>query len=170
MTQAQLDLGQSNRRSNVCHSDGWPARLQNTDKSPLKKAECEATHSALSKVLVGVAGFELATPCTPCKCATRLRYTPKTSNWFGAAGRNRTHDPLVRSQVLYPAELQPPKTKIIAWESEQSRGRRLAQSIPHEFRRDIHNLNHALIRHASRPDHSELADHLPIHHIGCTHH
>jgi hypothetical protein len=29
------------------------------------------------KDLVGVAGFELATPCTPCKCATRLRYTPK---------------------------------------------------------------------------------------------
>src|SRR5207253_5293812 len=27
--------------------------------------------------LVGVAGFELATPCTPCECATRLRYTPK---------------------------------------------------------------------------------------------
>jgi hypothetical protein len=27
--------------------------------------------------------------------------------FFGAAGRNRTHDPLVRSQVLYPAELQP---------------------------------------------------------------
>ena len=26
---------------------------------------------------------------------------------YGAAGRNRTHDPLVRSQVLYPAELQP---------------------------------------------------------------
>src|SRR6185312_9781527 len=32
----------------------------------------------------------------------------------GAAGRNRTHDPLVRSQVLYPAELQPPETSIIA--------------------------------------------------------
>jgi integrase len=30
-----------------------------------------------SAVMVGVAGFELATPCTPCKCATRLRYTPK---------------------------------------------------------------------------------------------
>src|SRR3569832_1141274 len=26
--------------------------------------------------MVGVAGFELAPPCTPCKCATRLRYTP----------------------------------------------------------------------------------------------
>ena len=28
-------------------------------------------------MLVGTAGFELATPCTPCKCATRLRYAPK---------------------------------------------------------------------------------------------
>ena len=28
-------------------------------------------------LMVGAAGFELATPCTPCKCATRLRYAPK---------------------------------------------------------------------------------------------
>jgi hypothetical protein len=27
-------------------------------------------------MMVGTAGFELATPCTPCKCATRLRYAP----------------------------------------------------------------------------------------------
>jgi hypothetical protein len=27
--------------------------------------------------LVGVKGFEPSTPCTPCKCATRLRHTPK---------------------------------------------------------------------------------------------
>ncbi len=26
---------------------------------------------------VGVTGFEPATTCTPCKCATGLRYTPK---------------------------------------------------------------------------------------------
>ena len=26
--------------------------------------------------MVGTARFELATPCTPCKCATRLRYVP----------------------------------------------------------------------------------------------
>lgn len=26
--------------------------------------------------LVGVVGLELTTPCTPCKCATRLRYAP----------------------------------------------------------------------------------------------
>lgn len=27
-------------------------------------------------LLVGVKGFEPSTPCTPCKCATRLRHTP----------------------------------------------------------------------------------------------
>ena len=32
--------------------------------------------------LVGAAGFELATPCTPCKCATRLRYAPTQSAHF----------------------------------------------------------------------------------------
>ncbi len=26
--------------------------------------------------LVGVRGFEPPTPCTPCKCATKLRHTP----------------------------------------------------------------------------------------------
>lgn len=31
--------------------------------------------------LVGTAGFELATPCTPCKCATRLRYAPLDLNY-----------------------------------------------------------------------------------------
>jgi hypothetical protein len=35
----------------------------------------EHDEKAVAQV-VGVAGFELATPCTPCKCATRLRYTP----------------------------------------------------------------------------------------------
>jgi hypothetical protein len=28
------------------------------------------------KKRIGTARFELATPCTPCKCATRLRYAP----------------------------------------------------------------------------------------------
>ncbi len=31
---------------------------------------------AVSGLLVGTARFELATPCTPSKCATRLRYVP----------------------------------------------------------------------------------------------
>ena len=41
-----------------------------------KRAESLVRTGPLS-YMVGVAGFELATPCTPCKCATRLRYTPK---------------------------------------------------------------------------------------------
>jgi hypothetical protein len=37
---------------------------------------------------VGVTGFEPATPCTPCKCATGLRYTPKelSHSWGSAPG------------------------------------------------------------------------------------
>ena len=31
------------------------------------------------ELLVGTARFELATPCTPSKCATRLRYVPMES-------------------------------------------------------------------------------------------
>ncbi len=27
-------------------------------------------------LMVGTRGFEPPTPCTPCKCATRLRYVP----------------------------------------------------------------------------------------------
>ncbi len=30
----------------------------------------------LFPIMVGTARFELATPCTPSKCATRLRYVP----------------------------------------------------------------------------------------------
>src|SRR6516225_7235623 len=30
----------------------------------------------LSEILVGAPRFELGTPCTPCKCATRLRHAP----------------------------------------------------------------------------------------------
>jgi hypothetical protein len=69
-----------------------PTRQQNENNAELKKASYELSHEALSKVLVGLAGFELATPCTPCKCATRLRYKPKkyvkTQEKDGAAGRN----------------------------------------------------------------------------------
>ena len=37
--------------------------------------------------LVGAAGFELATPCTPCKCATRLRYIPTTKKFIKLSER-----------------------------------------------------------------------------------
>ena len=44
------------------------------------------------------------------KGLTRTRISPLER--VGAAGRNRTHDPLVRSQVLYPAELQPHNSRF----------------------------------------------------------
>ena len=36
----------------------------------------KARRYALGFFLVGMARFELTTPCTPCKCATGLRYIP----------------------------------------------------------------------------------------------
>ncbi len=32
-------------------------------------------------ILVGARGFEPPTPCTPCKCATRLRYAPRINGY-----------------------------------------------------------------------------------------
>ncbi len=33
---------------------------------------------------VGMTGFEPATPCTPCKCATGLRHIPNKNNKYTA--------------------------------------------------------------------------------------
>lgn len=33
--------------------------------------------------MVGAVGFELTTPCTPCRCATRLRYAPNKRALYG---------------------------------------------------------------------------------------
>jgi hypothetical protein len=37
-------------------------------------------------LFVGTTGFEPATPCTPCKCATGLRYVPKLCPEEGGQG------------------------------------------------------------------------------------
>ncbi len=55
------------------------------ENSGIKTKITETTFSnylillSFEKSMVGAAGFELATPCTPCKCATRLRYAPTKS-------------------------------------------------------------------------------------------
>jgi hypothetical protein len=41
-----------------------------------KRASFSRKLARARSMMVGAAGFELATPCTPCKCATRLRYAP----------------------------------------------------------------------------------------------
>jgi pimeloyl-ACP methyl ester carboxylesterase len=43
--------------------------------------------------LVGTTRFELATPCTPCKCATGLRYVPKKESVRGAKVRKKPAKP-----------------------------------------------------------------------------
>ncbi len=49
------------------------------------------------KELVGTARFELATPCTPSKCATRLRYVPILPIEVLTAGEIRCEDDNVGS-------------------------------------------------------------------------
>ncbi|MFM1981010.1 MAG: hypothetical protein RLZ68_2275 [Pseudomonadota bacterium] len=60
----------------------FPVRSASRQKMPQnvyaseKKKDLASIEAKSVILLVGVAGCELATPCTPCKCATRLRYTP----------------------------------------------------------------------------------------------
>ncbi len=54
--------------------------MQEPEGPQMRKAVSDFSLTAL-ELLVGTAGFELATPCTPCKCATRLRYAPKEKEY-----------------------------------------------------------------------------------------
>jgi hypothetical protein len=48
-------------------------------------SDLPACRLQIERNLVGAAGFELATPCTPCKCATRLRHAPTQSRIVSGA-------------------------------------------------------------------------------------
>ena len=52
--------------------------------------------------VVGKTGFEPATSWSQTKRTTKLCYFPKN----GAPGRSRTHNLLIRSQTIYPIDLQ----------------------------------------------------------------
>jgi hypothetical protein len=52
--------------------------------------------------MVGKTGFEPATSWSQTKRTTKLCYFPKN----GAPGRSRTHNLLIRSQTIYPIDLQ----------------------------------------------------------------
>ena len=60
-------------------------------------------HSCITLLftLVGTTGFEPATFWTQIRRDTKLRYVPSN----GALDKIRTHDPHIRSVVLYPTEL-----------------------------------------------------------------
>jgi hypothetical protein len=47
------------------------------NKFPFALEKTKPAATAAGSLFVGTTGFEPATPCTPCKCATGLRYVPK---------------------------------------------------------------------------------------------
>src|SRR5450631_4416288 len=60
------------------------------------------------KLLVGATRFELATPCTPCKCATRLRHAPTEKRMIAEkAGGNLGVAPLAAKNLDQLFELEP---------------------------------------------------------------
>ena len=66
-----------------------------------KKSELQE-NLQLTYCFVGTTRFELATPCTPCKCATGLRYVPNRilPSKYGVIGRvaNIIHFPFSRQK------------------------------------------------------------------------
>ena len=61
--------------------------------------DCSSQLSYLA-IMVGMTGFEPATPWSQIKYTTKLCYIPN-----GAPSRSRTRNLLIRSQMLYPVEL-----------------------------------------------------------------
>ena len=62
-----------------------PARLTGRDGAPIRVRRVRGIR------VVGARRFELPTPCTPCRCATRLRYAPtETPHYTGPAAHVRS--------------------------------------------------------------------------------
>ena len=58
-----------------------PAKMTMMGGGILHSSQIIKEPSLLNSDLVGTAGFEPATPCTPCKCATRLRHAPSAEKY-----------------------------------------------------------------------------------------
>ena len=69
-------------------------------------------------------GFEPPTTWFEARYSIQLSYWRKEYNesFYGAPGRSRTSDRLVRSQVLYPAELLAPIKVIMQLDCDQGSG------------------------------------------------
>ena len=76
----------------------------------------QAFYNNYNFYLVGMTGFEPATPRTPCVCATRLRHIPLRKN-FCRGGRIRTCDLLLPKQARWPGYATPRKFVRRDWDS-----------------------------------------------------
>ena len=72
MDQEAMALGTNARTQHRSHTNSGGVEHRATLDPDQEKSEAPHGRSAPS---VEVTGFEPATPCTPCKCATGLRYT-----------------------------------------------------------------------------------------------
>ncbi len=57
-------------------TDVAATRHEASPRADAGKAARSAASLDASSIVVGARRFELPTPCTPCRCATRLRYAP----------------------------------------------------------------------------------------------
>ena len=82
------------------HNIFWSGKRGSNSRHSAWKADALPTELLPQYfIMVGVAGFEPATPCSQGRCATELRYTPLFSS--GAQTRNRTTDTGIFSPLLY---------------------------------------------------------------------
>src|ERR1035437_156058 len=83
-----------------------------------------------SEKMVGTARFELATPCTPCKCATRLRYVPNPNKMLLFS---TSFFPIDTAFIYCTHETQPRRAKRPVAENSVRQSDSL-RSIAHIFR------------------------------------
>src|SRR6185437_2534716 len=76
----------------------------------------------LKEKMVGTAGFEPATPCTPSKCATRLRHVPTEEEPLGVCCEGR--HPHFTLPLL-------PRWLAITWASHGRRAHQASLSLRH---------------------------------------
>ncbi len=86
----------------------WPPRIGiHSNRGVLVWPDVLKSRVVLSR-LVGATRFELATPCTPCKCATRLRHAPTEKRMIAEKARgNLSAAPLAAKNLDQLFELEP---------------------------------------------------------------
>src|SRR5215475_13348726 len=65
-------------------------RMDYSDLNSLSSYTPQPCSCKVQGRVVGATGFEPATPCTPCKCATRLRHAPTVGRSLTGKGSERS--------------------------------------------------------------------------------